>query len=460
MGRVLLLNPPSPGRMTLRDFSCGESTKADYYWAPVDLLVLSGVLREHHDVTVLDAVVEELSTQEALRRAIAARPDCVFSLTAVVTLAEDDAFWGQLTAATGAPVYAMGDVGSFAPRDGITRTQHVAGFVQNFADPALNRLVDGDEAGVTSVVLRRGDDSETRPTIRLDPLRYPRPQHELFPLSRYRMPFTRWRGSTTVLTAYGCPFPCTFCNSRNLPYQLRLIDDAIEELAHVRELGLDEVYLRDFTFGPTRRRGHALCDAMIAADLGLRWSAECRIEVLDEALLDKMRASGCEVILVGVETGDAEVAKRLGKKLTKTRTQQILEHARSIGIRACGHFLLGSPNETREAMVRTIRIAQDLPLDYASFNLYAPRLGTEMRQDLIDAGHIAADDFGEQDVSAHANAFSAVDGAELQRLFRRAVLSFYFRPRQLGRLLGNTPWTTLARQGTGVVRLLMEDARH
>lgn len=72
------------------------------------------------------------------------------------------------------------------------------------------------------------------------------------------MPFTRWEGSTTVRTRSGCPFPCTFCNSRYLPGQERSIDDVVEELQAVKRLGVPEVYIRDFTFGPTRQRAQAL----------------------------------------------------------------------------------------------------------------------------------------------------------------------------------------------------------
>lgn len=440
----------------LRDYACGESTKADYYWAPIDLLVLSGVLGEAHDVRVEDAVADPRGPEEVLARAEAFQPDAVFTLTAAVTLASDDAFLVRLKERTGARIYGLGDVGSFEPVATLGKTRAFDGFVQNFADPTLAALAAGDEAGVSSVVLRRPVGVDVRPVAKQAPLKYPRPRHELFPLHRYRMPFTRWTRTTSVLTSYGCPFPCTFCPSRHLPYQLRDLPDVIEELEHLAAMGLTEFYLRDFTFGPTRQRGRELCEAMIAADLGLRWSAECRLDVLDEPLLDLMRRAGCEVILCGIETGDADVSRRLGKKFGGDRTRTLLAHARALGIRTCGHFVMGSPAETRDEMQRTIDYAGALPLDYASFNLYAPRLGTDMRRELVKLGRVDEQDFGQQDVSAQANGFAQVSGDELRRLFLRAVLSFYLRPRRATRLLRTTPWSALARQGAGVLRNLVD----
>lgn len=456
MSRVLLLNPPAIGRPVIRDFACGESSKADYYWAPIDLLVLSGVLAAEHDLMVIDAVAEPRTPDHVLEQARNFRPDAVFSLTAAVSLDHDDTFLARLARETGARIYALGDVASFAPQETLRKTRSFDGFVQNFADPSLVRLPNGDGTGVNSIVLRRGEQIDVHPIDRREPMRYGMPRHALFPLHRYRMPFTRWEKTTTVLTAYGCPFPCTFCASRSLPHQLRPIGDVVAELVHIRDLGVREVYVRDFTFGPNRRRGRELCEAIVSAGVELRWSAECRIDVLDENLLDAMRQAGCQVILVGIETGDEEVATRLGKSVKATRTHRILAHARSLGIRSCGHFVLGSPEETREQAMSTVRLARSLPLDYASFNMYAPRIGTPMREDLITLGKVRADDFGDQDVSVKANAFAAMTAEELRGVLRWAVTSFYLRPAHVYRLLRCTPWSTLMRQGTSVLSGMFE----
>lgn len=456
MARVLLLNPPANGRAVLRDFSCGESSKADYYWAPIDLLVLSGVLGADHDLHVIDAVAESCPSSEALARAAAFRPDAVFSLTAAVSLDHDAAFLARVAAETGARIYGLGDVAAFAPHETLAKTPAFDGLIQNFADPTLTRLAGGERAGVGSVVLRDGDRVDMRPTLRGTAMRYGMPRHDLFPLHRYRMPFTRWDKTTTILTANGCPFPCTFCASSSLPQQLRPIPDAVTELAHIQSMGLREVYIRDFTFGPSRQRGRELCEAIIAAGIQLRWSCEARVDVLDEALLDVMRQAGCEVILVGIETGDEEVAGRLGKSVKASRTHRVLAHARRLGIRSCGHFVLGSPEETHAQALATIRHARWLPLDYASFNLYAPRLGTPLRRELVAAGKVKDDDFELQDVSAQANAFANMTAEQLRGVLRWAVTSFYLRPAHMWRLLRCTPWSTLARQGTSMLRAAWE----
>src|SRR5262245_13911545 len=65
--RVLLLNPP--GRdLYIRDYFCSKTTKSNYLFHPIDLLVLSGAFAERHETAVLDAVAERLPAAEAAAR--------------------------------------------------------------------------------------------------------------------------------------------------------------------------------------------------------------------------------------------------------------------------------------------------------------------------------------------------------------------------------------------------------
>ena len=166
------------------------------------------------------------------------------------------------------------------------------------------------------------------------------------------MPFTRWEKTTTVLTANGCPFPVPSVRRESST-------TAAPDTGRGGGVGRDRTVglsvrctCVDFTFDPAGNAGTSCAEAIIAAGIQLRWSAECRVDVLDEALLDAMRRAGCEVILVGIETGDEEVAGRLGKSVKASRTHRVLGRARALGIRSCGHFVLGSPDETRATGAR------------------------------------------------------------------------------------------------------------
>lgn len=458
MATVLLLNPPSPDRAILRDYACGESTKADYYWAPIDLLVLSGIFAKDNDVRVLDATADALSFDEALRVARDHAPELVLSLTSAVSLEEDERFLAALGRDTGAQIYGLGDVASFNAVAGLERAPSFAGFVTDFTDTDLRYLAEGRPELVASVVRRGASPSSPRARAK-GPVSYPRPQHELFPLDRYRLPFTVRARSTSVITGYGCPYRCSFCASGGLGWRPRPIPEVVDELLHLQSLGVEEVYLRDFTFGPTRARAFALCEAFQQAGLSIPWTAECRLDVLSPELLDAMGATGCEVILVGIETGSVDVAKRVNKPVDLKGAETTLAHARKLGIRSCGHFIVGLPGETRRDLFDTIRVACRLPIDYASFNLYAPRFGSALREDFRSSHGLDDDDFSGNDVSKTASSFSMIGHKELGWWFRGAFLLFYFRPSQLACIVAGTPPRALFRQGVAALKLLGEVTR-
>lgn len=464
------MNPPCTGRPKLRDLSCGESAKADYYWAPADLVILSGLLARVHKLQVLDAVAEGLDAEAALLRCTQPQPTVIISLVAAVTLQEDAAFLARLKSATSAQILVLGDLPSFLPLLTFSLIPAADGLIRDFTDPGLVRELDSGPEEGSRIWWRASASGQSQGWDQVPEAECPArlrdaevrqfevgvPRHDLFPLKHYRLPFTRSSGVATVLTASGCPYACRFCASNRLPFRVRPIPEVLDELRYLKALGVEEFYLRDLTFGPNRSRARELAEAIVKADLGLVWSAECRADVLTDEILELMAAGGCRVILVGIETGDPELARRLGKPSGPALAPRVLAKARKTGIRTCGHFILGTPGETEAQTRATIELARRLPMDYASFNLYAPRPGSVMWRELVDAGVIRGDDTSGQDVSLKAGGIAGMESGALKRLFRDAVLSFYFRPAQMVRLARVTPWRVLLRQGLSVIRLLTE----
>ncbi|MFM7298950.1 MAG: hypothetical protein ACKO4Q_17225, partial [Planctomycetota bacterium] len=106
--RVLLLNPP--GRRTyIRDYFCSKTTKSNYLFHPIDLVMLSGRVAAEHEVAVLDCIAEELDVASAEKRIDSFAPDALVSLVGSVSWPEDRAFLAA-QAARGRRVLAIGDV--------------------------------------------------------------------------------------------------------------------------------------------------------------------------------------------------------------------------------------------------------------------------------------------------------------------------------------------------------------
>ncbi|MBN1433289.1 radical SAM protein [Candidatus Fermentibacterales bacterium] len=456
--RVLLLNPPSSPPV-LRDFCCGETAKASYYWAPIDLLALSGRLSAGHEVFVLDATAERLGFERAISRAAGLRPDWVISLVAAVSLGSDLDFLEKLHGVTGCRTAVLGDSAFFHTERLLASSSFLEAAILDFTSPGVLRLLEGRRDLAEGVAFLERGLLRTVASRTGQSFDYPAPRHELFPSGSYSMPYSRHRRIATMLYGYGCPFRCSFCSSWKLGYRRRDRDSFLEEYRKIASLGFREFFLRDLTFGVDAGDAAALCEAMAAEGSGMVWSCEARADTVDRRLLGLMREAGCHLVMIGVESANPESLSLAGKNISPERTREVFQWAREAGISTLGHFIIGLPGETPDSARATIRLARDLGCDFASFNLLVPRLGSEVRSALVSSGSLAEEDLSDLDCSRDAPSACDLGPAELRRLQREAMMRFYCRPLHVLRLLSRVRSPehalVLARNGISVVARLL-----
>jgi len=431
--RVLLLNPP--GReLYVRDYFCSKTTKSNYHFHPVDLLALSGTLTAHHDVTVLDCMAEGLAPAAAQARIDVAKPDAIISLVGSVSWDEDRVFLAD-QARLGRRVFAIGDVLHESPLRRLAEEPWLEAILDDFTTLDAIHLLDGEEENVLRASWRRADGSLTS---RDEPRRgrehrLPRPRHELFPARGYRFSFARQAPFATILTDYGCPWPCTFCVISTLGHSARPVQDVLVEVDELRSRGTHELFVADQTFGVRRERALELCDALRSRG-DLSWTAFTRPDLADDELLRAMRSAGCHTLIMGVESADDGVLDACRKGYATDIVRGAFERARAHGLRTVGTFVVGLPEETEGSLERTLELALQLDLDFMSLNVAVPRFGTPFRADAIAAGLIEGDALVmDQSGATVTLPTRSLTRAEIDRIKRRMIRRFYLRPRWLWR---------------------------
>ena len=437
--RVLLLNPP--GRRTyIRDYLCSKTTKSNYLFHPIDLVVLSGTLAERFDVAVLDCIAERLSPDAARARIDALAPEVVVSLVGSVSWPEDRAFLSDQHA-RGRRVVALGDVLHERAVERLAAEPWLEAAAHDFATEDVALYLEGRLALVRSMTLRLPDGTiEHRPadTGRGGAtFRVPRPRHELFPRKGYRFSFARAARFATLLSDYGCPYPCTFCVIGTLGFRVRPVADVLEEVDALRADGVRELFFLDQTFGVQRERALELC-AGLEARGDLSWTAFTRPDRADALLLAAMRRAGCHTLILGVESADDALLAAYRKGYRVDVVRDAFQRARAAGLRTVGTFVIGLPEETGESLARTLDLALELELDFLSLNVAVPRFGTPFRAAAIELGLADPDDLVMD--QGGATAFlptRTLDRAQVLAMKKRAVRRFYLRPRYLLRRLGS-----------------------
>lgn len=436
--RVLLLNPP--GRRTyIRDYFCSKTTKSNYLFHPIDLVVLSGTLAARHEIAVLDCMAENLSPAGALKRIAEFGPALVVSLVGSVSWDEDRAFLAGL-AADGRRVVAIGDVLQEQSEQRLAEQPWLEAALHVFANQDIVHYIDGDLAAVREMTVRRPDGRIER--IRAQgkqrgSFRVPRPRHELFPEHGYRFSFARSARFATLLSDYGCPYPCTFCVIGTLGFQTRPVADVLDEIDHLRSRGVHELFFMDQTFGVQRARALELC-AGLAARKDLSWTAFTRPDTADDELLTAMQSAGCHTLILGVESADDALLKLYEKGYVADEVRRGFARVKKHGLRSVGTFIIGLPEETEASLERTLALAFELELDFLSLNMAVPRFGTAFRARMLELGLAGADDLVmDQGGESAFLPTHTLDRDAMQALKRRMVRRFYLRPSYLWRRLSS-----------------------
>jgi radical SAM superfamily enzyme YgiQ (UPF0313 family) len=270
-----------------------------------------------------------------------------------------------------------------------------------------------------------------------------RPRLELFPYRKYRMPFARRLPYAGVVTDFGCPFKCDFCMIGQLPYKLRPVDEVIGELLYLKELGIRYFSFGDQTFGADRERTTGLLNGIVEKRIGLSWGCFARADLLDEGSLTLMKRAGCDLVMIGVESGDQVMLDNYHKGTTLENIRRAFALCKKHDIRTVATFILGLPGETEQSAHRTMDFALELDPDFASFNVPAAKPLTPLAEMAGRSGWLRP---GETDQSGSANVLAdGITAGQVELWQKEAVRRFYLRPGYLFKRLKSI--TTLTELG-------------
>jgi len=247
--------------------------------------------------------------------------------------------------------------------------------------------------------------------------------------------FSRRFPVAPLIVSRGCPFQCTYCGGHAVTgraIRYRSVENVVREMLFLRDTyTVREFHIEDDNFTFDREYVRQLCERLIG--LGSPFFISCpngvRLERFDEELIKLMERAGFYSFAVGIEFGTDKILQATKKGLTTALIKEkVALIKRTSRIRLTGFFLLGHPDEKEEDMRETIRFSKTLPIDKASFMYLMPLPGTPLWDDYLTRVDIRSVDWDRFFYYRTFN-LSAVSDGTVSRLQRRAMLSFYLRPR-------------------------------
>ena len=154
-----------------------------------------------------------------------------------------------------------------------------------------------------------------------------------------------------IMTSRGCPVCCNFCSaSRMFPggVRYRSSEHIKEEIELILSLhNVKGLKLFDSTFTSNQMHVENFCRIIKPYDL--IWECEIRADdTIDFQLLKFMRESGCRYIDMGLETTNETLLRKIGKKISISKAEQILEWCKKLDIKSKVFFTFGHAHQTRE----------------------------------------------------------------------------------------------------------------
>jgi radical SAM superfamily enzyme YgiQ (UPF0313 family) len=430
--KVVLVQPP-------------PRSEYDRHWARFPGLgiayVASSLRAAGHDVELLDGKLDRLSVQEIVAGVGRSRPGLVGITAMTIEFPRALEIARRIKRQVPGVAIAVGGahanaVGAQALEEGESFDYACIGEGEETACELADALERGSDAGGV-----RGLAARARGGVVVAP---PRP----FPADYDGLPFPAWdlfRRTDTlpILTHRGCPFRCVFCshNSGFVP-RYRTPGNVLAEIEEVlARYGPRRIRFEDETFGLHRARTKAILEGLIERGFHERvsFSAQTRVDRIDEELVQLLRAASFETLELGVESGNAEVLRRSGKGITLEQVERAVALAKANGLRVWCKFILGHPGETPATIHDTVHLIAKLNPQQLSVSIMTPFPGTPIHEMVLrgEGGYrpLAG---GWQDFDKYSSGVIELESVSLARLKRAQIacyLNLYGRNRRFADFL-------------------------
>jgi radical SAM superfamily enzyme YgiQ (UPF0313 family) len=222
-------------------------------------------------------------------------------------------------------------------------------------------------------------------------------------------------------------------------YRVRSAANVEAEMARAKSHfpQVQEFFFDDDTFTDDLPRAEEIARRL--GRLGITWSCNAKANVPPRTL-EVLRDNGLRLLLVGYESGNQQILNNIKKGLRLDVARQFTRHAKALGIKIHGTFILGLPGETPATIQETIRYACEIEPDTIQVSLTAPYPGTELYRQALEQGWLPKDSGGlvsGSGVQVTALGYPGLAQSEIFDSVEAFYRRFYFRPRKMFAMVGD-----------------------
>lgn len=230
----------------------------------------------------------------------------------------------------------------------------------------------------------------------------------------------------------GCSHECTFCTqwqhwqgTSRVKSPTRIADEM--EFC-TRKFGSEFIWLTDDNLGTGKRIGD-IADEIIKRKMpdGVRWFVQARCDdiVKNKEVLPKLRRSGLNWVLLGVENSEPSTLGDFKKGITPEDAKTAVKLLKKNGIFAHAMFIIGSRNDTKESISRLRKFANEIDPDFAMFGILTPFPGNKIYDEAKRNGWIEDTNWSHYDMVHAIMSTETLSTKEVQEELYKCYRDFY-----------------------------------
>jgi len=227
--------------------------------------------------------------------------------------------------------------------------------------------------------------------VELDTLPYPAYEKLAGYPDKYYLPIFSYPQlpNASCISSRGCPYSCSYCDRSvfRQTFRFNSAEYLYHHLLYLRDrFGIRHVNFYDDQFTFHRGRIKAFAQQMVDHPIGVSFNCAARAEHLDLELLQLMKAAGCWMISLGVESGDEALLARHRQNPDRDMLAEKIRLIHRVGIRVKALMMIGLPGETEASIHKSIQYVSSLPIDDLNVAKFTPFPGSPIYESIHEKG--------------------------------------------------------------------------